>query len=128
MTNLEGWAAELASYEAAITGAMAVGVHTGGLFLEGRMKAAASGRPGPRAITGNFRRSITARPATVNDDTITSAVGSNAEQGPRLELGFTGPDSLGRIYDQPPYPWAFPTAERNEDKVVAIIERHLPHL
>ncbi len=30
---------------------------------------------------------------------------------PRVEFGFTGTDSKGRHYNQPPYPFLFPAAE-----------------
>lgn len=53
---------------------------------------------GPRIITGDYNRSIYLR------ITPTSAeVGTNKPQGRRLEFGFSGTDSLGRTYDQPPY-------------------------
>lgn len=85
--------------------------HTALLDLE--MKRAASGRPGPNVITGDFRRSIT-------HDVVTGglrsegAAGSGAPQAARLEWGFTGTDSIGRHYNQPPYPWARPALDRIE--------------
>ena len=72
------------------------------------VRANASGRPGPRAPTGNFRRSITHMPARNEGTSVKAYVGSNAVQARRLELGFYGPDSLGRHYNQPPYPWLRP--------------------
>ncbi|MEV0446303.1 hypothetical protein AB0I46_46175, partial [Streptomyces spectabilis] len=35
---------------------------------------------------------------------IVAEVGTNAPQGRRLEFGFVGVDSLGRHYNQPPFP------------------------
>lgn len=74
-----------------------------GLLLETRIKAAASGRPGPRVITGDYRRSWNTR-VQQSSGGVTATVGSNAPQGPRLEYGFVGADRLGRVYDQPPFP------------------------
>lgn len=77
-------------------------VHHGQL-LRTRVMAKASGRPGPNVITGDYRRSISMQveeaPARVS-----VIVGTNAPQGRRLEFGFHGADSLGRYYNQPPYP------------------------
>lgn len=73
-------------------------------------KANASGRPGPRAITGAFRGSITHVAAAESGTSIVAYVGSNAPQARRLEFGFMGmTDSLGRRFNQPPYPWLAPT-------------------
>lgn len=76
--------------------------HYGQLY-QTRVRAAASGRPGPRAITGDYRRSITLEIALVGGMP-SAIVGTVSPQGRRLEYGFVGPDSLGRHYNQPPFP------------------------
>lgn len=76
--------------------------HFGQLY-QTRVRAAASGRPGPRAITGNYRRSISLEVGRSASGTV-AIVGTNAPQARRLEFGFVGSDSLGRHYNQPPYP------------------------
>ncbi|WP_406262780.1 HK97 gp10 family phage protein [Streptomyces chartreusis] len=68
-----------------------------------RVQHNASGRPGPRVITGKYRASWMSDvhrsgPAVVGD------VGTAAQQARRLEFGFVGVDSLGRHYNQPPFP------------------------
>lgn len=63
----------------------------------------ASGRPGPNAITGDYRRRINRRVMRWGA-TSSGLVGTDAPQGRRLELGFVGTDSLGRVYDQAPFP------------------------
>jgi hypothetical protein len=89
-------------------------VHYGAL-LQSEVKRNASkprsGPPGPRLLTGNYVRSINRR-TTRRADTSVTEVGSNAPQARRLELGFTGVDSLGRHYDQPPYPHYAPALEK----------------
>jgi hypothetical protein len=72
-------------------------------LLETRVKAAASGRPGPRARTGDYRRSINSR-VRLQAGVAIGTVGTNAPQARRLEYGFVGADRLGRVYNQPPYP------------------------
>lgn len=79
-------------------------------LLETRVKARASGRPGPNAPTGDYRRSIT-HDIVDTGFNIAGYVGTNAPQGRRLEFGFTGHDSLGRYYDQPPYPHFGPAVD-----------------
>jgi len=72
-------------------------------ILETRIKASASGRPGPNAPTGDYRRSWNTR-LTMKGDAVQADVGTNKPQGRRLEFGFVGTDSLGRFYNQPPFP------------------------
>lgn len=74
-----------------------------GQLLRTRVMANASGRPGPNAPTGDYRRSI-ALQVVETGGTVTAYVGTNLPQGPRLEYGFHGADSLGRVYDQDAYP------------------------
>ena len=71
--------------------------------LQRQVQLNASGRPGPNAPTGNYRRSINRRTVKLARSSY-GEVGTNMPQGRRLEFGFTGEDSLGRSYSQPPYP------------------------
>lgn len=76
----------------------------------GIVRGKSSGRPGPRAITGDHRRQISGDVAIVDATLVEGQIGSNDAQGLRLELGFTGTDSLGRYYDQPAYAAFGPSA------------------
>ncbi|WP_422804693.1 HK97 gp10 family phage protein [Streptomyces noursei] len=70
----------------------------------------ASGRPGPRVVTGRYRASWQSdvhRAGSV----VVAEVGTSAPQGRRLEFGFVGVDSLGRHYAQPPFPHLGPAVE-----------------
>lgn len=72
----------------------------------------ASGRPGPNAPTGDYRGSWRVEPAPDADPTTVSrSVGTDRPQARRLEYGFVGEDSLGRHYDQQPYPHHGPAIE-----------------
>ena len=92
----------------------------GGAVLETMVKANASGRPGPRVITGDYRRSIT-RQSTRTLGRSAVLVGTNRPQGRRLEYGFSGTDSLGRRYSQPPYAHFGPAAEQFRPLFIAAV-------
>lgn len=78
-----------------------------GALLRTRVMAKASGRPGPRTITGDYRRSWRNR-FSGGGGGYKSETGTNEPQARRLEFGFNGMDSLGRVYNQPPFPHARP--------------------
>jgi hypothetical protein len=68
----------------------------------------ARGRPGPRILTSAYTHSI----KTFQEGPTTA--GAETEGIPyslRLEFGFVGVDSLGRHYNQPPYPSWRPAAD-----------------
>lgn len=82
-----------------------------GAIYQAAVRAGASGRPGPRAITGDYRRSIGLDVRRAPSGTV-AMVSSNAPQARRLEFGFVGTDSLGRRYNQAPLPHWEPPLER----------------
>lgn len=104
--------------------AAAVTQHHGQLLLT-RVRAKASGRPGPRARTGDYRRSISLE-FGISGSTVAAEVGTNAPQGRRLEWGFWDmTDSLGRHFFQPPYPHFGPAVDEIDplfvDALAAIV-------
>ena len=78
--------------------------------LQRQVQLNASGRPGPNAPTGNYRRSINRRTVKLLRSSY-GEVGSSSPQALRLENGFSGTDSLGRSYDQPAYPHFAPALQ-----------------
>lgn len=88
-----------------------------GLLLKTKVMGRASGRPGPRVVTGDYRRSITVDFGK-QSGAHTAVVGTNKPQGRRLEYGFVGTDSLGRTYNQPPFPHFNPAATEVEGPFV----------
>lgn len=80
------------------------------MLLETRIKAKASGRPGPRARTGDYRRSWSTT-MTSKAGTTTATVGTNKPQARRLEFGFVGADRIGRVFNQPPFPHVGPAVD-----------------
>lgn len=95
-------------------------VNAQGSLLVTKIKGRASGRPGPRIITGHYRRSWTGQPTRRNGGPAYIA-GTNAAQGRRLENGFSGTDSLGRSYNQPPFPHVRPAVQEIEATFVQAI-------
>ncbi|PVC80612.1 hypothetical protein DBP19_36350 [Streptomyces sp. CS090A] len=87
-------------------------VHTAELG-RGIIRANASGRPGPNVITGKYRSSWEVVGRAIPHGA-QCTIGTNAPQGRRLEYGFVGPDSLGRVYNQPPFPHVGPAVPRME--------------
>lgn len=81
-----------------------------GMKLQAKVKANAQGRPGPRIQTGDYNRSI-GLIVGIDGGSPTAHVGTNRPQGMRLERGFSGTDSLGRNYHQPPFPHFGPAAD-----------------
>lgn len=75
-------------------------VQGGASIVRGR----ASGRPGPRVITGGYRRSISGDIVESSPSYISGQIGTNDIRARRLEFGFFGPDSLGRVFHQQPRP------------------------
>lgn len=95
--------------EAVLPSAISVVRHYA-MLLETQIKANASGRPGPNAPTGDYRRSWTHEVHT-DGDQVVAIVGTDRPQARRLEYGFVGPDSLGRVADQPPYAHVGPAVQ-----------------
>lgn len=83
----------------------------------------ASGRPGPNAPTGDYRGSWRAIPEATGPDATSWSVGTDRPQANRLEYGFVGADSLGRHYDQPPFPHHGPAVDAIEPVFTAAMEK-----
>ena len=105
-SNAEQVAAVLIEYGARVqVGAPRVVRHHSVVLL-GAVRSAASGRPGPRVVTGGYRASWTIRPGRGAGGGVSGAVVTSAPMARRLEFGFVGRDSAGRFYRQRPYPHA----------------------
>jgi len=84
-----------------------------------RVRVNASGRPGPRRVTGDYLRTM-----SIEYDGATAAtIGTNAVQARRLEFGFVGADSLGRVYNQAPLPHWRPMADWIEEPFTGAVAR-----
>ena len=72
-------------------------------------------------ITGDFNRSIVGDSERAGG-IVFGQIGTNAAQAARLEYGFSGADRLGRVYDQPPYPYLQPSVPEVSALVVAEVQ------
>lgn len=83
--------------------------HTATLGIA-RIRGGASGRPGPNVISSDYRDSWRPRPEHARRLPYGAmcTLATDAPQGRRLEFGFVGADSLGRVYNQPPFPHVQP--------------------
>lgn len=106
-TNAHQIAAQMRARSAAAEAAGHRVVRTYGQLLLTRVRANASGRPGPRAVTGDYRRSWNVQYVD-HAGRHSATVGTAAPQARRLEYGFVGADRLGRVYNQPPFPHVGP--------------------
>lgn len=92
----------------------AVGVHEAGKAVVKAIQGHMDGRPGPNRVTGNLYRSLRSDPVQSVAGGWGRAIypdGSAAPYARRIELGFVGADSRGRVYNQPPYPYFAPGLE-----------------
>ncbi|MEZ7005671.1 HK97 gp10 family phage protein [Streptomyces sp. AD55] len=80
--------------------------HTGEMGIA-RIRGNASGRPGPNVITGAYRNSWRSQTRRLPYGAVCT-IGTDLPYGRRLEFGFVGTDSLGRKYNQPPFPHVQP--------------------
>lgn len=115
--------AALAKMDQRVDAATAVTVVQAGALTEAKAKANFEGshkRGEPRVpnsdnkpniVTGTLRRSIRSTPTVRLAGGYSVMVGPTTEYGRRVELGFVGQDSLGRRYNQPPYPYFGPAVE-----------------
>jgi HK97 gp10 family phage protein len=68
-------------------------------------------------VTGTLRRSIHAELGSVEPDKATVLVGTDVVYARRIEWGFVGADSLGRVYHQGAQPYMRPAIDSNRDNV-----------
>jgi len=71
--------------------------------------------------TGTYRRSIHVQTIDENGQAY-ALVGTDLPYGKRLEFGFVGPDSLGRIFNQAPRPHFRPALDLNREKYLRIMK------
>lgn len=76
----------------------------------------------PNVVTGNLRRSIRNSPLEhVGMGEYRTSAGPSMEYGRRVELGFEGPDSLGRAYHQRAFPYIDPAYKKLHENLPALL-------
>ena len=76
----------------------------------------------PKKVTDRLFQSITTK-VVADMNSVVGQIGTNVEYARRLELGFVGTDSLGRVYDQAPRPFLRPALLENETAIKRILVR-----
>lgn len=102
-----------------ITAGAVKGVELAALNIEADVK-----RNAPIDV-GTYRNSIHTTPAVVSDTEVCVDIGSVQPYACRLEWGFGGSDSLGRVYSQAPRPHWRPAFELNIEKTHQIIAQEI---
>lgn len=88
------------------------GPKTGRIY--GRHQASAPGES-PAGDTGQLANSIA---TSVDENALSGSLDFSSAHAPRMEYGFVGTDSLGRVYDQAPRPFARPALANKSAEIV----------
>jgi len=99
--------------------------------LKDRVVHNASGAPGPEIVTGEYVNSIHVEEGSQSSFGTglgygDATVSTNSPYAARLEYGFVGADSLGRIYDQPPFPHWQPAVDVTEPEYLQALQNAVP--
>lgn len=98
------------------------------IWLSGNLGRSSHIEPGPKP--SGIKRSSGAglgapQPSTTR---VVVHIGTDVDYAKRLEYGFSGQDSLGRTYNQPPNPTLRPAFDESKDRALAVIGRDLGRL
>lgn len=74
----------------------------------------------PKKVSALLFSSITGE-VHANGDVVVGRFGSNVEYARRLELGFFGADSLGRVFNQAPRPFLRPILREKRATLIKLI-------
>ena len=108
---------------AAVLAANKVAVKKGSALIEARAIKNSKGRPGPNVKSGTHWRSIHVEgPVTTGAGVVSAQIGPSEIYSRRLELGYTGTDSLGRSYHQPAFPYLRPAVDKSQGDIEDIFE------
>ena len=75
--------------------------------------------------TGTLRRSVLSRVLAAGDGVTAYSVGPTTVYGRRIELGFHGPDSLGRVYHQGPHAYLKPGLYESLSGISRVIQTRM---
>jgi hypothetical protein len=85
-----------------------IGIASGAAGRKVALAFQAEGMANSPVKSGTLRRSWQTVPVSEGLTVFSAAVGPTAVYARRIELGFRGPDSLGRVYNQAPAPYVEP--------------------
>jgi hypothetical protein len=81
----------------------------------------AEGMANTKAVSGSNRRSWQTVVASEGPTVFSAAVGPTMVYSRRIELGFKGPDSLGRVYNQVGKPYVKPAYESVRPRALPLV-------
>lgn len=101
-----------------------------GIYLLKQVQLNASRRPGPLVRTGRYLESwrlqlIQSNGSIFSSGGIRVRVFTDHPAARRLEKGFVGRDSLGRQYNQPPFPHLMPAAASISTRYFDALLKHM---
>ena len=100
----------------------------GGALEAGALPIANAAKEAAPYKTGTLRRSIHVERVSVSGAVAAVAVGTDVPYARRLEYGFSGADSLGRVFNQPARPYLRPAFDQQRAAAVAEVARVLEQL
>ena len=87
-------------------------VEAGALLIENQAKQNAP------VVTGTLRRSLHHETADTSPTAAAIDIGTDLVYARRVEYGFSGRDSLGRLYNQAPNPYLHSASEAKKDEAI----------
>ena len=103
-----------AAFQAALTQMMErIAVASSAAVKTAALAVQAAGMKRTKVVSGSLRRSW----RTESQGPYAAFVGPTMIYARRVELGFFGPDSLGRVYKQPPRPYVRPAYDEMLPKI-----------
>jgi len=103
----------LKSIQRALAGSLVDIVRVGAMPIENEAKTLAPVK------TGTLRRSIHTEVIDSSSTSATARTGTDVVYARRLEFGFVGRDSLGRLYNQAPRPYLRPAFDTKKAQAIA---------
>jgi hypothetical protein len=73
---------------------------------------------GHAALTGGLGNAKDLGKGEMSAQRVNIRIGTDLEYAARIEYGFSGRDSLGRNYDQPPKPYLRPAFDEHKDEAI----------
>lgn len=109
--NAKSLAANIANTERGVGAGVERAMRNSAYDLRDNIVAHAHGRPGPNVNDGDYIASWRVRGHGANRAVTSWSVYTQEPYAHRLEEGFYGYDSLGRFYNQPPFPHVRPAID-----------------
>lgn len=92
---------------------------------EGALLFETAAKENAPVVSGDLKKSITTTHTLNTPEKQERMIEPKVPYGRRIEMGFVGADSLGRVYNQPPRPYMRPAFDVNEAEAKATIVDHI---